>query len=127
MQQVLPNFYQEQYLKIIIWTRQTNYIKTAETWKIVASFKLILVNFISLVLMTSHYNPLTDSIVLQERNERKDGQIQKILLLKLNELLLKLKKWKLNECSLIPKKNWNDGAKNLHTKEQQPQFLLKIR
>ena len=127
MQQVLPNFYQKQYLKIIIWTRQQHYIKTAETWKIVASFKLILVNFISFVLMTSHHNPPTHSIVLQERNERKDGQIQKILLLKLNELLLKLKKWKLNECSLIPKKNWNDGAKNLHTKEQQPQFLLKIR
>ena len=50
------------------------------------------------------YSPSTDSIVLQEGNERKDGQIQNILLLKLKELLLKLKKWKLNECSLISKK-----------------------
>ena len=54
---------------------------------------------------------------MQERDERTDGQIRKILLLKLKELLLKMKKWRLNECQLIPiktgtKKARNDGAKN---------------
>ena len=48
--------------------------------------------------MTDQHSPSTHSMLLKERDERKDGQIQKILLLKLNELLLKVKKWKLNEC-----------------------------
>ena len=67
--------------------------------------------------MTSHHNPPTHSIMLQERNERKDGQIQKISLLKLNELLLKLKKWKLNECWLIPKKKLKLWSKKLTHEE----------
>ena len=58
--------------------------------------------------MTSRHNPPTHSIVLQERNEKKDSRIQKILLLKLNDLLLKLKKWKLNECDTKKKlKQWS--------------------
>ena len=66
--------------------------------------------------MTSITTHQPISIVLQERDERKDGQIWKILLLKMNEFLLKMKNWRLNECQLISiktgtKKARNDGAK----------------
>ena len=65
--------------------------------------------------MTSITTHQPISILLQERDERKDGKIRKVSLLKMNEFLLKMRNWRLNECQLISiktgtKKARNDGA-----------------
>ena len=69
--------------------------------------------------MTSITTHQPISIVLQERDERKDGQIWKILLLKMNEFLLKMKNWRLNECQLISTKTGTKKARNGGVKKHE--------
>ena len=69
--------------------------------------------------MTSITTHQPISIVLQERDERKDGKIRKVSLLKMNEFLLKMKNWRLNECQLISIKTGTKKARNGGAKKHE--------
>ena len=73
--------------------------------------------------MTTQQSAPTHSIVLQWRNERKDGQLQKIIT-EIERIITKIEEVEIERMLVDTKKNWNDGVKTRRTNSHS--FYWKI-